>query len=166
METPIRDARTGTWYYLDWHEGEIFEQLASQSQTECTALAIILKARKLALTKQEGVVVSLEWAYGAQSPREFFDLVQSRVEKLDGVFVGRASFEQLDGEEAASVAAAKEKHKDVDKLREDIRSGKMRIEDLHPPPDEQLRRILQEDDDSWWVFDGEMLDERQVWSVE
>jgi hypothetical protein len=73
--------------------------------------------------------------------------------------------EQRDGEAEATIAAAKEKHKDVDKVREDTRSGKMRIEDLDPPPNEQIRSILLNDDDCWWVFDGEMLEERQIWTA-
>ncbi len=130
-------------------------------------LAIILKVGAMASARQEGVVVSLQWALGAKSLRELSDLIHSRGEKLDGVFVGRALLEQLDGEEAtAMISAAKEKHRDIDRTREDIRKGETRIEDLDPPPDAQLRQILLEDDDSWWIFDGEMLDEQQLWSVE
>jgi hypothetical protein len=162
----IRDSKTGKWYNLRWHEGEAYEHIASKSQTGWTVLAIILKTRVMASPIKEGVVISLEWAWQAKSPPEFYDLIQSRAEKLDGVFVGRALLEELDQEDTAKLSGQKAKHKDIEQMREDIRTGKTRFEDLETEPDEKLRRILLEDDDSWWVFDGEMLDQRQMWSVE
>ena len=162
----IRDSVTGRWYILRWHEDEAYERIASKSHTGWTVLAIILKIGAMASPIREGVVISLEWAWQAKSLPEFSDMIHSRGDKLDGVFVGRASLEELDEEDTAKLSGEKAKHKDIEQMREDIRTGKTRFEDLETPPDEMHRRILLEDDDSWWVFDGEMLDQRQMWSVE
>ena len=162
----IRDSKTGKWYNLRWHEGENYEHIASKSQTGWTVLAIILKTGVMASPRKEGVVISLEWAWQAKSLPEFSNFIQSRGDKLDGVFIGRALLEELDQEDTTKLSGQKAKHKDVEQMREDIRTGKTRVEDVETEPDERLRRILLEDDDSWWVFDGEMLDERQMWRVE
>lgn len=162
----IRETRTGAWYSIRWHEGESCEHIASQSQTGRTVLAVILKPSVLAGASPEGVVISLEWAAQTTSFQELSELIRSRTNRLDGVFVGRAVVDEVDEEDKANMAVRKQSHRDIEQTREDIRNGKMKIEDMNLTPDDPLRTVLLEDDDDWWVFDGEMMEEEQMWTVE
>ena len=160
--THIRDVEDGRWYSLIWHEGELSKELASKSQTGRTVLAILLKERIMNSLRKEGVVISLDWAFGACSWKELSELIQARG-VIRGEFVGRAILEQLEQADMNKLQGQKEKHQGLEEMRKAIRTGKQEIEDDVGP---QLRRILEEDDDDWWVFEGEMIGPQQRWSVE